>query len=127
LIVADLLTNESRDLFPDGVTNDGQAATWHPDGRRVAILRQYMDGDLATQGQQVYLYESEAETLVPLIVDNAYNHGSLSFSPDGDFLLVQRFAFGPSRPGIWVYDMATGALTDAVADAYLPKWVPKPK
>jgi len=124
LIVADLIDNGVRDLFPDGQSNDGQSAAWHPDGQRAALLRQYAAGGASTQGQQVYLYNVAAEALEPLIVDNAYNHGAISFSPDGGYLLVQRFSYEALQPQIWVYEMATGALTQIAANAYIGAWLP---
>lgn len=127
LIIADLLGNNSRDLFPDGESNDGVAASWHPDGQQVAILRQYTDQTRATRGQQVYLFDVASESLAPLIVDDAFNNGSLSFSPDGEYLLVQRFQFGAFQPGIWVYALESGQLSEAVPNAFLPAWIPKPE
>lgn len=127
LVIADLLANTTRDLFPDGESNDGVAASWHPDGRRVAILRQYTDEARATRGQQVYLYDIVDETLSALIVDDAFNNGSLSFSPNGEMLLIQRFEFGAFQPGLWVYEMATGTLRETVPNAYLPAWIPEPR
>lgn len=123
LIVGDLESGETRPLLPDGLAGDGQPAAWHPDGRRVALLRPYAEGGSRTQGQQVYLYDVAAEALEPLIVDNAYNHGALSFSPDGAYLLVQRFSYEGLQPQIWVYEMATGALTQIAADAYIGAWL----
>lgn len=123
LVIADLLENSLLEVYPDGLTNDGQAAAWHPDGRRIAMLRQYMDGERFTRGQQVYIYDTIDKTLTPLIFDDTYNNGSLSFSPDGTMLLIQRFQFGGFQPGIWTYDMETGELNELVANAYLPAWV----
>jgi Tol biopolymer transport system component len=122
LLLGDLDTGDSRDLLPDG-----QAAVWHPDGRRIALLRQYTDGESKTQGQQVYLYDLADETLTPLIVDNAYNHGALSFSPDGASLLVQRYSLAAPLPEVWVYEMASGALTLVASNSYLPEWIPQPQ
>ncbi|NOG52190.1 MAG: hypothetical protein HND48_24195 [Chloroflexi bacterium] len=124
LIVAELVDNTLRDLFPDGQSNDGVSAAWHPDGRRIAVLRQYADDERGTRGQQVYLYDLVSESLTPLIVDDTFNHGALSFSPDGSMLVVQRFDYGGGQPGIWVYEMATGALYEVASNAYLPGWVP---
>src|SRR5690606_20272958 len=92
LIVGDLDDGETRPLLPESESNDGLSAAWHPDGRRVALLRQSGEGGANMQGQQVYLYDMNAGTFEPLIIDAAYNHGALSFSPDGRYLLVQRFS-----------------------------------
>lgn len=102
-------------------SNDGVAASWHPDGQQVAILRQYTDQTRATRGQQVYLFDVAGKLPSPLIVDDAFNNGSLSFSPDGEYLLVQRFQFGAFQPGIWVYALESGQLSEAVPNAFLPR------
>lgn len=123
LIVGDLETGETRLLLPEGQAGDGLAAVWAPDGRRIALLRLYGDGSASTQGKQVYLYDLASETLVPLIVDAGYNHGALSFSPDGAYLLVQRYAYETQQPQVWVYEMATGALTPVAFKAYIAGWL----
>lgn len=124
LIVGDLESGEMHPLLPEGLPSDGQPAAWHPDGRRIALLRRYGEDGASTQGQQVYLYDVAAEKLEPLIVDTAYNHGALSFSPDGRYLLVQRYSFETARPQIWLYEMATGALTQLADEAYIAAWLP---
>lgn len=124
LIVGDLASGETRPLLPEDLPSDGQPAAWHPDGRRIVLLRPYREGGGNAQGQQVYLYEMDEERLEPLIVDTAYNHGALSFSPDGAYLLVQRYSFETGRPQIWLYEMATGVLTQIADEAYLGAWLP---
>lgn len=126
LIVGDLETGETRPLLPDEMPGDGQPAAWHPDGRRIALRRPYLEGGAPTQGQQIYLYDTEAETLDPLITDAAYNHGALSFSPDGATLLLQRYSFETARPQIWLYELATGTLTRIADEAYLAAWLLPP-
>lgn len=123
LIVGELASGETRPLLPDDLPGDGQPAAWHPDGRRIALLRPYLENGAGAQGQQVYLYDTGAETLDPLMVDAAYNHGALSFSPDGGYLVVQRYAFETRQPQIWVYEMATGRPTQIAANAYLGAWL----
>jgi Tol biopolymer transport system component len=124
LIVANLVDGTLSDLLPDGQSSDGISAAWHPSGDKVAITRQYQDATRYTNGQQVYEVDLTTQILRPLLVDDAYTHGSIAYSPDGGALLVQRYELGGAAPGIWVLDLTSQTLTEIVADAYLPAWVP---
>ncbi len=123
LVLANLVNGTLDDLLPDGQSSDGISAAWHPDGTRVAITRQYLDESRYTVGQQVYEINLADQTLTPLLVDTAYTHGSIAYSPDGGYLLAQRYQLGGSAPGVWVLDIATGIVTNIASDAYLPMWV----
>jgi len=124
LILANLVDSTLNDLLPDGESSDGISAAWHPDGTRVAITRQYQDEARYTRGHQVYVVNLADKTLTPLLVNTAYTHGSIAYSPDGDYLLAQRYPLGGSAPGIWVLDLASGDLTEIAPDGYLPAWIP---
>ncbi|MCU0477093.1 MAG: hypothetical protein MUC99_13515 [Anaerolineae bacterium] len=124
LMMADLVAGTTRSLLPDGESSDGIGAAWHPDGRRLAITRQYQDTTRYTNGHQVYEVDTQTDTLTPLLVDEAYTHGSLAYSPDGGLLVVQRYRLGGASPSIWVLDIASGQAREIAQDAYLPAWVP---
>lgn len=124
LMLADVVENTTQNLLPDGESSDGGSAAWHPDGQRVAITRQYQDAERYTQGQQVYEVNLTDNSVRPLLVDDAYTHGSIAYSPDGSQLLVQRYQLGAAAATIVVLDTATGELVEIVTDAYLPAWVP---
>lgn len=123
LIIANLVDGTLEQLLPDGQSSDGSAAAWHPNGAKVAITRQYQDAARYTNGHQVYEVDLTTQALTPLLVDEAYTHGSISYSPAGDFLLVQRYKLGGASPEIWMLNLSTNALELIVSDAYLPAWV----
>jgi dipeptidyl aminopeptidase/acylaminoacyl peptidase len=106
---------------------DDTAAEWHPNGQSVVVERRYTD-DRYTRGYQLYSVDVATSAVTPLIVDDAYNHGFFAFNSTGSHLLLQRFPFAPpeggnTTPQVWVYDMATGALSLIADNAFHPRWV----
>lgn len=95
----------------------------HPN--QLAVTRRYLD-DRYTDGPQVYLLDIATNEATPLIVDGAYNHGFLRWSPDGNLLLMQRFnrVEQGARPQIWLYDLQTQELRLIADDAFLPEFLP---
>jgi Tol biopolymer transport system component len=99
---------------------------WRPGyPTQLAVERRYLDNRY-TDGPQVYLLDTETQEATPLIVDAAYNQGSLEWSPDGNMLVMQRFnrSVQGARPEIWVYSLNSEDLTLIAEDAYLPSFVP---
>lgn len=131
LQVANLDTTRFEVLTSPDENADDQYAAWHPDGQRIAILRRYLDTRF-TRGWQIYLLDTAAGSLVPLVYSETYNHSYFSWSPDGRYLLMQRFPIltpdgqinPEGRTEIWTYDMETRELRQVADDAYIPRWVP---
>lgn len=122
--IAELERGVTRPLTDEQEVDDGSLPTWHPDGRRLVITRQYLSGERASRGQQVYLYDFESDTLEPLIYDPDYNNGAISWDPDGTRLVIQRVPFGGGLPELWVYTLETGALERVATNGFLPRWLP---
>lgn len=101
---------------------EDRSAAFHPDGQRVALARRYLD-ERYTTGTQVYILDVATLAVEPLIVDAAYNHASLSWSQDGDWLLMQRFHFEDQRAELWLYHVTDGSLQRVYTDAFLPSFV----
>jgi Tol biopolymer transport system component len=129
LQLADLLNKELLAFTdPDGDTDD-VIAQWSPDGQIVALARRYMD-ERWTPGHQLYLQNTETDTLTALAYDERYNTSYFRWNSTGSHLVLQRFplqntdgtAVSDARPEIWVVDVKTGALTELVANAFLPQW-----
>ncbi len=132
LQIADLGTQATNVLTSAQEGTDDQGPAWSPDGDFIAMQRKYLDNERFTVGHQVYLIDARDGDVSPLIVDERYNHGSLSWSPDGDALLMGRFAMldenlQPSGTGaleVWTYTRDTRELVQITDDGYLPAWVP---
>lgn len=123
LYLSDLTRGVFSPLSENQDTDDGAAPAWHPDGQRIAITRQYMGGEYATRGQQVFMANVETGEVTPLIFDDGYNHGALYWNRAGTHLVVQRTPFGGGLPEIWTYALADGTLSRMTENAFLPRWL----
>jgi Tol biopolymer transport system component len=116
------------------VVEDKQPVWWPGRAGVITFTRRYLDGSGA-RNAQIYTVDTASGTLGPLLQDPdaaRYFHGAVSWSPAGDKLLMQRLPvadFGAAddlagAPGIWVYDPASGALTQIADNGYFPRWLP---
>ncbi|MBC8100287.1 MAG: PD40 domain-containing protein [Armatimonadetes bacterium] len=124
--IADLLTGAFADLTPDDIPTSDRAVAWHPDGERVVISRRYLDENY-TAGDQLYSVMLATGAAERLIYDPAYQHSSPTWSADGRYLALHRYALADgsndTTPEIWVYEAATKALTRVATDSFEPQWV----
>lgn len=131
LQIADLKAGSFVTITDDDPMVDDQEAAWSPDGQTIAVARRYLD-ERITRGHQLFLYDVNTQTFTPLIYDERYIHSYFSWSPDGRYLLMNRFQVltdsgentSQSTPEIWIYDMQTGDLKRIAANGYQARWVP---
>jgi dipeptidyl aminopeptidase/acylaminoacyl peptidase len=124
--IASLELGTAHNLTDANTPTQDRAAAWHPDGQRVAITRVYPD-ERFTRGDQIYMVDSFTSTVQPLIYDPQYQHGAISWSPDGSQLLLHRFPMtnrAEALPEVWVYTLTTQALVRVVSDGFYPRWIP---
>lgn len=107
-------------LSPEGAVDDSGVA-WSPDGQWLAWGRSVAG---AATGRQVWIMRSDGRDARALTSDAYWQHGSLSWSPDGRHVLYQRApATGAAtRPSIWLMDVATGEAEEIISAGYLPRW-----
>mgnify|MGYP001367781126 CR=1 FL=1 len=131
LRMADLMSQQLRNLSsPDDPVHDDRAE-WRPDGSALAVARRYLD-ERYTRGYQVVLMNPEDGSVEQLTDDPRYANAFFSWSPLGDPLVIQRFPEltedgqpNPAgRPEIWVMDVETRALTLIAENAFHPRWAP---
>ncbi|MFP4322515.1 MAG: Ig-like domain-containing protein [Anaerolineales bacterium] len=105
---------------------EDSTGTWRPTGtNELAVTRRFLDNRY-TESLQVYLLNAGTREAEPLIVDEAYNHGFLAWSPDGSMLTMQRLSRSTpgARPEIWVYNVPQDALQQIANDAFMPDFIP---
>lgn len=126
LKIADLTTNEVRDLTYIEDAVDDTMPIWHPNGRNLAFGRRNV------RGAQIYLLNGATGEIEPLVIDESYANGLISWDPTGTQLVMQRFQLldaqgQPTQTAtteIWTYNLITDVLIRVATDAYLPQWVP---
>ncbi len=108
----------------DPPVKDHQIA-WNPDGKSLAITREYGDNQLNCQ-PQVYRLDPATGKTQPLVVDGNYIEGAIGWNPQGDQLVMQRYpCLDPEgQPGIWVYDTQSSALRQVAKNGFVPQWLP---
>ena len=132
LQIADLDTLQFQVLTQPEENAFDATTAYRPDGTSIAISRRYLDGDRFTAGQQIFLLDIQDGSLDPLIFDANFSHGVFSWSPDGRYLIIQRFQNASATTPItnatlteiWRYDMTTRQLTRIAENAYSPRWIP---
>ncbi|MDT8307851.1 MAG: Ig-like domain-containing protein [Anaerolineae bacterium] len=115
-------TGSIQDISGDLSTDDSGAA-WSPAGDWIAFARKVAR---APVGKQIWLMRPDGSEAQPLTSDPDSNFSNLSWSPDGQYLLAQRFALEGSGvgPEVWLVEPATGDKTLIAAPAFLPAWLP---
>jgi Tol biopolymer transport system component len=123
IFLIDLATSELRNLSgEDADVNDNWPA-WSPDGRWIAFGRRI---PRVPMGSQLWLMAADGTEVRPLTDEPEVNYGAPKWSPDGQKLLFERFVLAQpgTDPGIWLLDVASGALFQVVPEGIQPAWLP---
>jgi Tol biopolymer transport system component len=125
LLKADLFTNIITAVTPLSATNDG-GATWSPLGDRVAFGRQVGAGGRSILGPQVWTMTPDGMDMQQLTDEPQFSHGSIDWSPDGQWLALQRFDLltQQARPEVWLMRADGSEKRKLADDAILPAWLP---
>lgn len=112
----------TRLFGPDDVGADLNLPEFAPDGLRLAFGRRVLSG---IPGKQVWLADGAGAGPLPLTEDYGYTYSIYRWSPVGDALAVQRYAFGSSDnlPEVAVIKL-DGAVLFAAENAADPRWLP---
>lgn len=100
-------------------------AAFHPDGQKIAYVRRYADWRYTSESD-VYILDFATQTATLLITEAGFGHGYISWSADGNLLLMQRYNNDPANEGlsIWVYTNSTGEFQQVYNDGFLPRFLP---
>lgn len=110
-------------LLPE--SQEDQGAAWSPDGQWIAFGRRRVDWQL-DRARQVWLYNVATGEQRQLTDEPNYNSSFYIWNPAATQLLIQRFDLETQFPKteLWVYDLATAAMSQLTADGYLGRWMP---
>lgn len=123
LFVLDVTTPEAvpRQLSPE-LTIDDSAPVFSPDGEWLVVGRRAAE---TAAGRQLWIMRPDGSEARALTDDDVLNYGSVSWSPDGRWLLYQRYpTFEPDpRPSIWTMDPTSGETAEVRPVGFLPQWL----
>lgn len=131
LIRIDPLTETRQDLsgaasFDAAYPVEDNSPTYAPDGAWVAFRRKELAGPRESLGKQLWLMRDDGSEAHPLTQSPEFDHGPMSWSPDGRYLLYHRFPLrGPEVViSVWVLDVTSGQSWEVARPGQRPQWVP---
>lgn len=121
LFVGDADTGELQLISGEQSVEDSVAA-WSPDGSWIAFGRRPPH---TSAGRQLWLMHPNGSEAHPLTDDPDANYGPPSWSPDGRYLLYQRYGLKDSQndPEIWMYDLESDQHSKLIPSGMLPQWL----
>ncbi len=104
------------------------SAVWSPDGKWIAIDRD-LPGGSGQNSNQIWLVRPDGSQAHVLLAEPGGSYSSLSWSPDGRYLLYSRYALAnPSDPrgrfDAYLTDTQSGTSRLLIAGADIPSFVP---
>jgi Tol biopolymer transport system component len=121
LFLYDLASEAITNLSPSE-TVENILAAWSPDGRFIAVVRR--DPSIP-RGDQVWLMRADGSDAHALTDTPAVLHGSLNWSPDGNYILYDLYLLDsfPLESQLEMVNTKTGEITNLKIPGYNPKWI----
>jgi Tol biopolymer transport system component len=116
-------SGQLTDLSGADAQVEDSSAAWSPDGTWIALTRKVAG---AAMGKQIWLIRSDGSGARYLTNEMDTNHSLPEWSPDGRYLLYQRYPLKElgAQPGIWLLDIQTGRTQELMTPANRPTWLP---
>lgn len=123
LLRVDAATGELTDLSGPGANVEDSSAAWSPDGAWIALTRKVAG---AAMGKQMWLMRPDGSDARYLTNEMDMNHSLPEWSPDGRYLLYQRYPLKEvgAQPGIWLLDLQTERAQELMTPGNRPTWLP---
>jgi len=125
LLRADLSAGVITALTPLEATRHTGPA-WSPLGNLIAFGRQESPLSGGVLGPQIWLIAPDGTRSYPLSAEPTISHGSLAWSPNGEWIAVQRYNLLEvnALPEVWIFKVDGAERRRIAADAMLPAWLP---
>jgi Tol biopolymer transport system component len=117
------------DLAAQTITNlnadenmENTLAAWSPDGKFISVVRRDLSNP---RGDQIWIMRSDGSDARAITNVPAVLHGSLGWSPDGQYLLYDLYLLDtfPIKSRLEMLNIQTGDVTNLEVDGYNPQWV----
>jgi Tol biopolymer transport system component len=113
------LSGEGSELVED------TSPVYSPAGMSIAFTRKYLQGELWTQGRQIWIMDADGQEAQQITDEAMFNHSELSWGPEGAklaFVKTNQVDLA-ADPEIWIYDMELDLFTQISSGGTLPKWI----
>ena len=120
-----LLFEENQDVNGQIVSLDYPSITWSPDGHWFAFVG--TDAESETSGnryQDIYVARSDGTEIHRLTDSPQYQKFSISWSPNGQYILV---AMGIGSSSLYLIDSSSGVVVKRLTASYYATWSPNGK
>jgi ABC-type nickel/cobalt efflux system permease component RcnA/Tol biopolymer transport system component len=120
LYLYDLYTGQTTNInFGSGYEN--LTAEWSTDGEWIALVRR----DLSARGDQIWIGRLDGSEIRVLTSDSGNLHRSLSWSPDGKYLLydLSGLDFDTLNSSVHFIEVESGKITTPEIIGFMPKWI----
>jgi TolB protein len=126
LILIDPVTETRQNLSLYEQPVEDNTPAFSPDGEWIAFRRKELEGPHASPGKQLWLMRADGSDERPLTQAPEYDHGPVTWSPDGRYLLYHRYALrGPDVTiSVWMMDVTNGQSREVARPGQRPQWAP---
>ncbi len=126
LLLIDPVANTQHNVSGATSLAEDNAPAWSPDGAWIAFRRKELTGPHATLGAQVWRMRADGSEARALTSEPKFDHGQLSWSPDGRYLLFQKLPLkGPDVTiSVWLLDVQSGQQWEIAKAGQRPLWMP---
>jgi Tol biopolymer transport system component len=123
LLKADPTNGQLTDLSGTNANVEDSSPIFSPDGGWIALTRKVAG---AAMGKQLWLMRPDGSEAHYLTNDTSIHHGLPEWSPDGRYLLYQRFPLKElgAQPGVWLLDIETERAQEIITPGNRPTWLP---